>query len=168
MMRDDIVALDLSLTGSGWANGRKHGVIKPKRMGVERLAFIRATVENIVGENRAAGVVLEGYAFGAHNKAHQIGELGGVIRLLLHDLGVPFVEVPPKSLKKFATGTGNAPKDAMIAHAIRTFGFDGSDNNEADAWLLWHMAQYALGDDMGRRTIKRDEAVAAVEWGAIR
>jgi Holliday junction resolvasome RuvABC endonuclease subunit len=46
--------------------------------------------------------------------------------------------VPVGTIKKHATGKGNAPKQAMI-DAGRARGFDPADDNEADAiaLLMW-------------------------------
>ena len=51
---------------------------------------------------------------------------------------MPYEGVPVGTIKRFATGRGNADKAAMIA-AIRARGYDPVDNNEADAiaLLLW-------------------------------
>ena len=51
---------------------------------------------------------------------------------------VAYQGVPVGTIKRFATGKGNAPKDAMIA-AVRARGFSPADDNEADAIaiLLW-------------------------------
>jgi len=52
--------------------------------------------------------------------------------------GVPYQGVPVGTIKRFATGKGNADKAAMIA-AVRARGFEPVDDNEADAIaiLLW-------------------------------
>jgi Holliday junction resolvasome RuvABC endonuclease subunit len=52
--------------------------------------------------------------------------------------GVPYQGVPVGTIKKFLTGQGNAPKQAMI-DAARSRGFSPVDDNEADAIaiLLW-------------------------------
>jgi Holliday junction resolvasome RuvABC endonuclease subunit len=47
----------------------------------------------------------------------------------------------PKEIKKWATGNGNASKDAMVAFAKkRWLGVQILDDNHADALLLWQMA----------------------------
>ncbi len=60
---------------------------------------------------------LEGYGHGmARGYAlTQLGELDGVIRTALFEAGVPFVEVAPATLKKYATGRGNATKPRVPA-----------------------------------------------------
>jgi Holliday junction resolvasome RuvABC endonuclease subunit len=46
--------------------------------------------------------------------------------------------VPVGTIKRFATGKGNAGKEAVVA-AVRSRGFARADENEADAiaLLLW-------------------------------
>lgn len=46
--------------------------------------------------------------------------------------GIAYQGVPVGTIKRFTTGKGNAPKEAMIA-AVRARGFSPSDDNEADA-----------------------------------
>lgn len=53
--------------------------------------------------------------------------------------GIPYQGVPVGTIKRHATGAGNANKDAMIA-AMRAKGFDPKDDNEADALALLHLA----------------------------
>jgi Holliday junction resolvasome RuvABC endonuclease subunit len=54
---------------------------------------------------------------------------------------IPYQGVPVGTIKKHATGKGNAVKAAMMA-AVRAKGFLPVDDNEADALalLLWAMA----------------------------
>ena len=51
---------------------------------------------------------------------------------------IPYQGVPVGTIKRFATGKGNAGKEAVIA-AMRARGFAPADDNEADALalLLW-------------------------------
>lgn len=134
-----VLALDLSLTSTGVAHGGGTSRITPKCRGVERLAEIRDAVKDLTLSISPDVVAIEGYAYARANQAHQMGELGGVIRLLLYDMGIKYREVPPASLKKWATGRGNADKETMLETAIRKHGFQGHGNDEADAWLLMLM-----------------------------
>jgi crossover junction endodeoxyribonuclease RuvC len=164
-----VLGLDLSLTATGYAyNDEVTGVFRSKNRGPRRLAEIRGAVLDYAYESDI--VVLEGYSYASANQAHQVGELGGVVRVALFDKRIPFVDVAPAVLKKFATGKGNAPKDAMIAAAIRRFDFEGTDNNEADAWMLREMGLAAYGS--GRYvehgatllTVAGREALGKVTW----
>jgi crossover junction endodeoxyribonuclease RuvC len=58
------------------------------------------------------------------------------------ELGIDHTPVGPSTLKKWATGNGNAQKAEMIAAARRRFGCEVEDDNEADALLIlgWSLA----------------------------
>jgi crossover junction endodeoxyribonuclease RuvC len=176
-----ITAFDLSLTHTGWAtwdsltSARGFGSIRPKETGMARLDCIRREVLAI-----AAGaelVVLEGYSYGSKGAAVvSLGELGGVIRLSLWGTRrsvmasppPPYIDVPPSVVKKLATGKGNAPKEAVLAEAIRRLGYAGSDHNEADAlWLLEAVLQ-AYGESAVKLPQVHLAALEAVRWPQIR
>ena len=72
--------------------------------------------------------------------AHVYGGLMATLTAWAELRGVPYEGVPVGTIKKHATGRGNANKDAMIA-AVRARGFSPADDNEADAIaiLLWAM-----------------------------
>lgn len=67
--------------------------------------------------------VLEGYAYGAKYKAHDIGEVAGVVKLWAYQRGYEVHAIPPRTVKQYATGSGTAQKDAMVA-AAEVAGFD--------------------------------------------
>lgn len=56
------------------------------------------------------------------------------------EAAIPCAGVPVTTIKKHATGKGNAPKSAMIAAAIAK-GWNPQDHNEADAL---HLLDYVL------------------------
>jgi len=142
----NVLALDMSLTATGYAGPDGSGVLSPPvevGKGVERLRWIRDRVLSLA--DSAGIVVIEGYSFASRGRAIvSIGELGGVIRLALHEAGVPVVEVPPSCRAKYACGRGNGSKNEVLAEAIRRLGYDGHDHNEADALWLRAMALDAL------------------------
>jgi crossover junction endodeoxyribonuclease RuvC len=133
--------LDLSLTATGVAlPDGTFATISTSAKGMPRLAAIRDAVLGMVG--MADVVVVEGYSMGSGRAggtthAHGLGELGGVVRLALYEAGIPHVDVAPARLKKWATGRGNADKDAVLVKAARNW--DVQDNNQADAAWLRHM-----------------------------
>lgn len=140
------VALDLSLTATGFATGTASGVIAPKTRGHERLEEIVSSVLALVGSERASAVFIEGFSFASRgSSAIDIAGLGWLVRHELWRRHVPYCDVPPSVIKKYATGKGTATKDAVLAAAIRRFGFTGDDNNAADAWVLWHLGAALLG-----------------------
>jgi crossover junction endodeoxyribonuclease RuvC len=139
-----IYGLDLSLTQTGWASPTRTGTYKPRGItGTERLNWIRNRIIDMITCHPGGQphVVIEGYAYGARHQAHQIGELGGAVRLALFDRDIPFTEVSPSTLKKLATGKGNSNKYGVMAAATKRLGYEGTNDNEADA--LW-LRQYGL------------------------
>ncbi len=166
-----IVGLDLSLTSSGVSISGSTRVVSSKHRGVQRLSDLRQQFTQICQESQVTHAVIEGYSFGSRNsQAHSIGELGGVVRLLLHDLNIPFVEIPPTSRAKFATGRGNASKGEVISAISAKTGlvFAGAGgNDECDAWVLEQMALTKIG--LSPYTWRKEQVVALdkVDWSAL-
>lgn len=177
-----IVGIDLGLTSTGWACECGTGAIRLKSTGMVRIdAIVAALMDHVRGLcslREGAPVqwcrtVIEGYAFNSKQATHAFakGELGGVFRWHLWSDGKHYAEVPPAVLKMFTLGKGGGEatgKDAMLAAAIRKFGFAGIDNNEADAWMLRCMglARYSPLDmgDAWAPTQPQVRALERVEW----
>lgn len=163
-----ILAVDLSLTATGYACGSglsdlDVGTIKTTLRGWERIRFIRKA---IMQRARCVDLVIaEGYSFGSPGRLVYAGELGGIIRYELFERGIPFVDVPPATLKKYSTGKGNAKKIDMVVAARERFGFTHStDDNECDAYLLWAMARQAYGHPIAKVPALQAAVVEKIEW----
>lgn len=138
-----LAGLDLSLTSTGYAESVPMGIVvcvlKPKTTGCKRLVQVRNEVLTLA--QGADLILIEGYSFGTRNhRAEAIGELGGVVRVALYEAGIPFLEVSPKEIKKYATGKGNASKEAVYGAAVHRAGREFATTDEADAWWLLQMA----------------------------
>ena len=113
-------------------------------------------------------VAIEGYALstGPHTGGLariRLGEIGGLARVMLFQLGIEYVEIPPSSLKRWATGNGRADKGAMIA-AARASGASGTVNHdEADAWHCRRMARMAHGLEEKVHDYQID-ALTKIDW----
>lgn len=132
-----IVGLDLSLTATGIATDTHTIRVAPTRLklaGPARLAWLRDTIaEHVTNADLA---IIEGYAYGTKHQREALGELGGVIRVMLWDHQIAHTTIPPATLKQYATGHGNAQKQTMVLAAQRHLGYTGNDHNCADAlWL---------------------------------
>lgn len=147
-----VEGLDTSTARCGWAchDGSLHS-IKPRTGAGEpdrRLFEIRGMFGRLVRLHppRAELLVLEGYSIGSPNSSTllKLGEVGGVIRAELFELGIPYVVVPPASVKLFATGNGKADKQAMI-DAATMLGAEPANDDEADAYHLRRMGRVARG-----------------------
>jgi crossover junction endodeoxyribonuclease RuvC len=161
-----VVGLDLSLAASGVATPGGTFCLKPRTKGMERLLEIRRSVDAFVWDfGRPADlVVVEGYAYAAHQMAHQLGEVGGVIKLYLHEHGFRVAVVPPAKLRKYATGAGNAAKEAALATAVKRSGIEFRTHHEAEAWWLRMMGQDAMGEPLLEMPVANREALKGVEW----
>ena len=70
--------------------------------------------------------------------AHAYGGFLATLTAWCEHRGIPYSGVPVGTIKRHATGKGNADKEAMIA-AARARGFSPADDNDADAIaiLFW-------------------------------
>ncbi len=147
------------LTG-GWAAATE--TWGPRRRGAERLAWFYSKLEKTVLKFRPNMIALEGYAYAKGNQAHQIGELGGVLRFLLHRMGATPTIIAPAKLKKFVTGKGNSGKDIMMLEAYKRFGIDTPTTDECDATCLALMVavgRYGLEVDLPKVNLTALEGI---------
>jgi len=143
-----MLALDLGTT-TGWALRRHDGLIttgtasfKPGRYDGGGMRYLRFT--NWLTElDRLSGPISaiwfeEVRRHAGTDAAHVYGGLMATLTAWCELRGVPYQGVPVGTIKRDATGKGNAPKEAMIA-AARARGFSPVDDNEADAiaLLVW-------------------------------
>ena len=57
-------------------------------------------------------------------KTFNIAENTGILKYKIHNLGIPLEVVPPTTIKKFATGKGNADKEKMHKSFVNEVGLD--------------------------------------------
>lgn len=145
----DVIGIDLSLTSTGISSAAGTSVITPRSSGVTRLVEIRDSVMSVVLSADDPLVAVEGYSFSSRNShAHALGELGGVVRVALHEAGVPYVDVPPTCRAKFATGKGNSGKSEVVSSVSARTGIVWSGKGAedmCDAWVLQEMGLALLG-----------------------
>lgn len=156
-----VMGLDLALTVTGGASvyGWHWSFDTKKLRDVQRLDAIRRhlrwqlgvdTVRPALSDTLRPDIVaIEGFAYGAKgNAVFEIGGLGWIVRMLLWDHGIPYVIFSPSQIKKYATGKGNANKNAVMIAAHKRLGYDGSDDNEADALWARALCLASLGHPM--------------------
>ena len=142
-----VIGIDPSLRSTGVAYRASNQSVRAscidtkKFSGMPRVAEIRNVVSTYVMQYPPSLVVMEGYALGfrgASNTLFGLGELGGVLKLLILEKGIDVLVVPPTSLKLFAAGKGNATKDdvKLALHNEISVSFPTSDQNDA-AWLMF-------------------------------
>lgn len=100
---------------------------------------------------KVAGAAMEGYSIGSINRPFDLGEVGGIIKMVLAENDIPHVIVAPAILKMFATGTPGATKERM-EEAAKALGAAPDNDNEADAFFLARTARaYHSQVEMTRR-----------------
>ena len=149
--RDAILALDLG-THTGWAlwqadrsitSGTTH--FAPQRFeggGMRYLRFKRWLTELKQTSDGLDAVFFEEVRRHAGvDAAHAYGGFMAHLTAWCEHHQIPYQGVPVGTIKKHATGKGNANKAAMLA-AARWRGFSPADDNEADALALldWALA----------------------------
>lgn len=163
-----VLAIDPGLVTLAWARSDgRFGALKPgARRDVDRLLWLRDAVLHLVSAWSHTVVVLERPSFASRgNAVVSLGELHGVLKVALREAGVPVAVVAPGTLKRYASGRGNAPKELVLVEAVKRLGYDGSDHNVADALFLLHMAldYYGLPGAVQMPKAHR-AALEAVQW----
>ncbi|TDE03443.1 Holliday junction endonuclease [Jiangella asiatica] len=160
-----VVGIDPSMTGTGLAYG--HDLLDTvtfsrKVAGDQRLAHIDGA---IAGAVRGAGLaIIEDLPTHGHG-AGITGMAQGVIRLALIRAMVPYVTVPPATLKKYATGRGNATKADMRMALYQRTDLDVRDDNQVDAWWLRQMGRDAIGHHYAVKLPRAQrEAMLKLTW----
>ncbi|WP_136646574.1 crossover junction endodeoxyribonuclease RuvC [Tabrizicola sp. YIM 78059] len=140
--RSCILALDLG-TSTGWALRSHDGLITSGTVSFRRGRFDGGGMRYLRFSNwlteidRLSGPIAaiwfeEVRRHAGTDAAHVFGGLLATLTTWAELRGIPYSGVPVGTIKKHATGRGNAPKQDMIA-AARARGFSPADDNEADA-----------------------------------
>lgn len=124
----------MTATGIAWCDGSTY-TVKTKQAGDRRLLEICQEIGIAVDGRDITLVVIEDLPTHAHS-AGITGMVHGAARAYLLRLKVPYVTVPPATLKKFATGRGNAGKPEMAVSLFKRLGRELPDDNQVDAFWL--------------------------------
>lgn len=144
------IGIDQSLTGFALSfvntdNPSEHDtwVYKSPYNGVQRLADIRSWMLLKIREKHPTPVVdvaMEGTVLASHS-ALVLGELAALVKLSFWDAGkVRPLQVPPMTLKKYASGKGTSKKQEMLLQIFKRWGIEFNDDNAADAYALARLA----------------------------
>jgi len=147
-----ILALDLGTT-TGYAIGKPDNVITgtwnlaPSRGDGGGMRFVKFRAR-LIELHAAVGFEIVFYEEVRKHRgtaaAHVYGGLQAVLTAWCEENKIPYEAVPVGTIKKFATGKGNADKEAMKT-AVRGWGYEPADDNEADAIALFHCKAVEYG-----------------------
>lgn len=147
------VAFDLG-TSCGWALGSHdplepydYGVfdLRPRRYqgGGMRFVLFRSFLNDTLKDDVGLVAFEEVRRHAGTDAAHIYGGLMATLCVACEIRSIPYVGIPVATIKRHATGKGNAPKEAMVAWALRArelgrvAPFDGGiGEDEADALAL--------------------------------
>lgn len=138
------IRLDRIVSGVGEAYWTEHGL-----PGVELVV-----IEDLPKNARAAGMT---------------GPVHGAVRWWLHGVEATIVTVPAANVKKYATGSGNAPKTDLALAALKRAGleFDRNRDDECDAWWLRAMALDAYGQPLFDMPASHRGALEKISWPVL-
>tara|TARA_Y100000592_G_scaffold19371_2_gene29731 strand:+ start:43253 stop:43795 length:543 start_codon:yes stop_codon:yes gene_type:complete len=124
-------ATGVSLIGS---NSSETFLIRPgKRRDAERLQYIHTELKSFLEGKLIFMGVMEAPSYGSIHKEFILGEVLGVIKLTLIELGIFSISVPPTQLKLFLAGKGSASKEDMIKSAGKQ-GCPSTNSDICDSW----------------------------------
>lgn len=136
--RDQVLSLDIA-THTGYYSTHESGTWNFKKKSkdndsIEMQKFYD-TLKSFILQYHIKQVVAEDINVNNHfTDMRKLSEFRGVLKLLCAELNLPdpkYVNV--RTVKKWATGNGNADKKLMMEYCKKRWGVDAKDDNEADA-----------------------------------
>ncbi|MCF8610013.1 crossover junction endodeoxyribonuclease RuvC [Gordonia sp. HY285] len=174
--------LDLSLTATGIAhietstNPTTHTITSAGRktdtlpMRTDRLRRLRNTIVDHCLHSDLVAIEAPAYSSNVGSVWDRAGLWWSIITAL-DALTIPYVAIPPTTVKKFATDKGNADKTAVAAHMTRLWKdlANPTDNNQFDALALATMA--AVHTDFRALPVtvleRHKLSVSGISWPAL-
>jgi Holliday junction resolvasome RuvABC endonuclease subunit len=117
---------------------------------------------------RVTDIAMEGTVLASHS-ALKLGELAGLVKLTIWDYFdgnvnsvIPYEEhlrrplqVPPMTLKKYATGKGTAKKQEMLMQIYKRWNVEFNDDNAADSYALARLAAGIASDAVEKAIVEQ-------------
>lgn len=143
--------VDQSLTKTGVCVLRDGDVVHTQRIrvsrklrGPARLVYLRDQLQEILlpFKNHIRHASLEAQSLGSIGDLDQLGQVSGMVQVVLSDMGVhnPF-KVPPATLKKFVAGHPQASKERMLRATEKVWGLAFDNDDVCDAHGLARISE---------------------------
>lgn len=112
--------------------------VKDAIKGFDRYVAIITQIIELIETHAPDRIVIEGYSLNMKNASSVVPlvELGGLLRFMLYNDGHKWLDPRAPELKKFVTGKGTSPKDAVMMHVLKRWGHESKSNDTADAYGL--------------------------------
>lgn len=137
-----MLALDVATT-TGWCTNSASGIwnLTPKKdeSGGMRLIRFRAKLREICESEQIKLIVFEQLATYGKFPNFVAGEMQGILKIFCEENKIDYKSFAPTAIKKFATGSGVAKKEEMVA-AAKKYKPSVESNDEADAIILYRLA----------------------------
>jgi crossover junction endodeoxyribonuclease RuvC len=114
----------------------------------EELSRLKTLVETAIkhiNEYNPNLVVVENYSYSSKFVSFTAIEINSAVQYNLYINQIPYILVPPTTLKKFVTGVGNSKKDMMRLEAYKLWGIEAKTDDEVDAISLAMLGMAHLG-----------------------
>lgn len=163
MTLNKVCGIDPSLRGCGVASSKEQIVIKTEPSDLEtpsgnllrRCQEIVAKLVIFINRNYSPDdeilVVIEAPVLNAMGGAHHPFECGWLYNDLysrlpaMLDQKLHIIEVPTSTLRKWAVGKGNMPKDQMKLEVFKKFGMEFELDPGSDKLFAWLLYKYGVG-----------------------
>ena len=162
-----VVGLDLSITATGIAltNGHTETVRGKADLGDLRLDHI--AIETRLATDDVHLVVIEDLAVHGPGNGMAAAQVMGAVKVTLLARGTRYALVPPATLKKYATGKGNATKADMAVALYKRAGLELADDNQVDAWFLRAAGLHHLGHPVIDVPAAQAAALDRITWPEV-
>lgn len=175
-----IAGIDPSLTGTGVALINTNDRLAPETWTITTKGKAGDTltqrahrlhrIADEIGIYTADLVVIEAPAYSSRQGSQH--DRSGLWWAIVHQMlttGIPVAEVAPSCRARYATGKGNAPKDAVLLAVARRYPHVAvNNNNEADALILAAMGADHLGAPLVEDLpATHRAALTAVHWPTL-
>lgn len=142
-----ILALDVA-SKCGWCTETASGVwdfsIKRDESSGMRLIRFKSKLKELCSLEGINLVTFERSAGQYKSSIIVQAELHGVLKIFCEENNIEYRAFSAKEIKQYATGKGNAGKPQMIAAAKEKLGYQGNDDNEADAIWIYQLSKSSL------------------------
>lgn len=138
---------------------------KSKRAMARRVNDLVEQIRWVFADDRPDLVSLEALAYAAKGAGVWVLPwIFGRVLELCEEFDTQLIVPSTSQVKKYATGKGNAPKDAVAPAVLKRWSeLDPSNNNEADAAVAGAIGCHYLGFPLTEPTTYQADVIAAIE-----